>query len=81
MADSGPTADRLSVLRWSFRTYLVLLGGLGLVTIGWALTLVLVFDQATLASAWFGAAGSGTVLVTALLYRHATAGDAERVIR
>ena len=61
--------NTLGVLRVGLKLYATLLGQLELVTLGWALTSVVVLDSMTLATGWFLAAGLGTALFTVPLVR------------
>ena len=64
-------ADPLEVPHRALQTYLATVALLGLATLAWSATNLLVLDDVTLASIWFGVAGAGTVLVAVFLYRHA----------
>lgn len=69
--------DPLGVLHRALQTYLAIVALLGLVTLAWSVTNIFVLDNVTLASIWIGVAGSGTLLVAVLFFRHAYVEDVE----
>jgi hypothetical protein len=59
----------LDAFRRVLLVYLAGMAVLGAVTLAWALTEAVILDDATLATAWFGVAGAGTMLTVALILR------------
>jgi hypothetical protein len=70
----------LAAFRRVLAAYLAGLGVLGAVTLAWALTEAVVLENGTLATAWFGVAGAGTLLTVALIRRAYRARARERAL-
>lgn len=69
--------DPIGILHRAIQTYLALVALVGLATLAWSVTNIVVLDNVTLASIWFGVAGSGTLLVAVLIFRHAYVNEPE----
>lgn len=69
--------DPFGALHRALQTYLAMVALLGLATLAWSVTNIVVLDDVTLASVWFAVAGSGTLLVAVLIFRHAYVEESE----